>query len=478
MLKLLAIEDQSTFSALKDQGKGFENLSLSLVQSGFEALTKLNQDSYDALLVDLDHSPSFEAAIAAVERCHQEFPNLPILVVASCPSAAEIVMIIKKGATDVQVKPLALKSYRDFLTHVQSLKEPKLQRQQESKPSPGKGLAFRDGGHMIGGSEPMLRVFELIKKLSQVDTSVLIRGQSGTGKELVARALHYNSPRKDGPFVAVNCGAIPENLIESELFGFEKGTFTGADRKHIGKFQYAEGGTLFLDEIGDISKQMQVKLLRAIQEKTITPVGSHKNIPINVRIVSATHKPLEKMLESGSFRTDLFYRLGVMPIGLPSLSERSSDIPALCEFIVSKFNQLHNRQIKGIDPKALTALMRYPWPGNIRELENVIEHAFILENSDRIHTDALPLHVQKPQKQSSKARASGASRGFSFDTEKSDLPLNYPAQKERFEIEFIRHALSVYGGRINQTAEQTQMTKVTLLRKLDKYKINPKHFQH
>lgn len=476
MLKLLAIDDQSTFSAFQGQGIiGLENAQISYVQSGFEALTNLTKNTYDALLVDLDHNPRFEAAMASLERCRQECPSLPILVVASCPSPAEIVVMMKRGATDVQVKPIAQKSFQQFISHIESVRESRLHDQPTASLPQTQGLAFREGGRMIGQSEAMLRVFELIKKLSTVDTSVLIRGQSGTGKELVARALHFNSPRKDGPFVAVNCGAIPENLIESELFGFEKGTFTGADRKHIGKFQHAEGGTLFLDEIGDISQQMQVKLLRAIQEKTITPVGSHKNISINVRIVSATHKPLEKMIASGSFRTDLFYRLGVMPVMLPSLSERASDIPALCEFIVSKFNQLHSRHIKGIQPDAIDALMRYPWPGNIRELENVIEHAFILENSDLIHADALPLHVQKQQMQNPQNTTIS---GFNFDSEKNDLPLNYPAQKERFEIEFIRHALSVYGGRINQTAEQTQMTKVTLLRKLDKYKINPKHFQH
>src|SRR5690606_26402989 len=213
-------------------------------------------------------------------------------------------------------------------------------------------------------------------------------------KELVARAIHYNSHRKKGPFVAVNCAAIPENLIESELFGHEKGAFTGADRRKVGKFQFAEGGTIFLDEIGDISPQMQVKLLRVLQEKRFSPVGSNQELNADVRVIAATNRPLEKMIEDESFRSDLFYRLNVMPIKLPPLRDRREDIIPLAEYMIRKFNKAHSRSIKGFDKKALNALRLYAWAGNIRELENVIEHAFIIESSDTIHSEALPDHIQ------------------------------------------------------------------------------------
>ena len=198
-------------------------------------------------------------------------------------------------------------------------------------------LAFDEGRKMIGDSSSIQKVFNVINKLAKVETSVLVRGESGTGKELVARAIHFNSHRKKGPFVAVNCAAIPENLIESELFGHEKGAFTGADRRKIGKFQFADGGTIFLDEIGDISQQMQVKLLRVLQEKQFVPVGANGEIKADVRIIAATNKPLEKMIKTEAFRSDLFYRLNVMPINLPSLRDRKEDIPPLADFMLNKF---------------------------------------------------------------------------------------------------------------------------------------------
>ena len=242
----------------------------------------------------------------------------------------------------------------------------------------------------IGKTLEMQKVFHLIHRLSQVDTPVMIRGASGTGKELVAKAIHMNSARKNEKFVAINCSAIPENLFESELFGHEKGSFTGADARKIGKFQYAEGGTIFLDELGDMPLLMQVKLLRVLQEKKFTPVGANREISMNVRIIAATNRNLEEMIAQGRFREDLFYRLNVIPMYLPELKDRINDVDHLVNHFINKFNKEHGRKLTGLTPEAQNVLKKYEWPGNIRELENVVEHSFVMEQSNRISLASLP----------------------------------------------------------------------------------------
>jgi transcriptional regulator with PAS, ATPase and Fis domain len=314
----------------------------------------------------------------------------------------------------------------------------------------------------------MNRVFSLVEKLARVNTSVLIRGENGTGKELVARAIHFNSSRKDGPFVAVNCAAIPDNLIESELFGHEKGAFTGAEQRKIGKFQFAANGTLFLDEIGDTSLATQVKLLRVLQEHSFTPVGSNREITVDARIIAATNQDLEKLIKEGKFREDLFYRLNVMPIFLPALRERREDIPSLVFHFIEKFNLEHRSQIKGITPEAIQLLENFDWPGNIRELENAIEHAFIVENTEHITYFSLPEYIRKQSRRfTTPLEQKGDSAFYHLDWEKG---------KEAFEREFIVQALKNHQGRINITAESANIPKNTLLRKIKKYQINPKDF--
>jgi two-component system response regulator AtoC len=324
----------------------------------------------------------------------------------------------------------------------------------------------------VGANQQMKKIFELIYRLSKVDTNVLIRGENGTGKELVARAIHFNSPQKNGPFIAINCGAIPENLMESEFFGHEKGAFTGAFERKIGKFQSASGGTLFLDEIGELSSALQVKLLRVLQEKKFTPVGSTREVKTNARIIAATNRNLEKAIEEGKFREDLFYRLNVMPIFLPPLRERKDDIPSLIDYFIKKFTKRHQRDISSIEPRALTAIVNFSWPGNIRELENVIEHCFIMENSTQITFDSLPENIKKAaagmnlsQQLVSKAQANHPSANLNFDT-----------YKEQTEKDFIINALKANNGRINQTVARANIPKNTLLRKIKKYGIQPKDY--
>jgi transcriptional regulator with PAS, ATPase and Fis domain len=326
----------------------------------------------------------------------------------------------------------------------------------------------------------------------------LIRGASGTGKELVARAIHFNSARKDEKFVAINCSAIPENLFESELFGHEKGSFTGADQRKIGKFQYAEGVTLFLDEVGDLPLMMQVKLLRVLQEKVFMPVGSNREIPTNVRIVAATNRPLEQMIKTGEFRDDLFYRLNVIPVYLPSLVDRKDDLENLITMFIRKFNTTHSKRIVGVAGDTLNALKKYDWPGNIRELENVIEHMFVMETSNLLSLASLPESVLKtigcsiPDAHDEIALRVTAEteedlESFGTDDLTDDEPLetstvgateglDFNAQKEAFEKEFIIKALKTFKGRINQTALHANIPKKTLLRKIEKYGINARDF--
>jgi transcriptional regulator with PAS, ATPase and Fis domain len=317
----------------------------------------------------------------------------------------------------------------------------------------------------VGQSHKMKEVFNLIYKLCKVDTTVLIRGENGTGKELVAKAIHFNSPRKSGSFTAINCGAIPENLMESELFGHEKGAFTGATERKIGKFQVANNGTLFLDEIGELRPDMQVKLLRVLQEKKFTPVGGTREVKTNTRIIAATNRNLEKMMEDGTFREDLFYRLNVMPIFLPPLRDRIDDIPALVPHFIKKFAKLHTSGITGISNEALQVMKGYRWPGNIRELENVIERAFIVENSNQITAASLPENVHDTKQAVHKTVPFGYVG-----------PLDFDAFKDQMEKDFIVSALKANNGRINQTVALANIPKNTLLRKIRKYGINVKDY--
>ncbi|MGZ3684478.1 MAG: sigma-54 interaction domain-containing protein, partial [Bdellovibrionota bacterium] len=303
-----------------------------------------------------------------------------------------------------------------------------------------------------------------------------IRGENGTGKELVASAIHLYGPRKEKKFVAVNCGAIPENLMESELFGHEKGAFTGANTRHIGKFQFAEGGTLFLDEVGELPQQMQVKLLRVLQERSFTPVGSNREIKCDVRIIAATNRDLDKMIKDGSFRQDLFYRLNVMPIFLPALRERQDDIPLLVNTFIAKFNKLHGRDIEGIAPDALEKLRKYSWPGNIRELENSIERSFVMELGRQISLRALPEQISGIAPDEAMAISATAPSEEFTPNASSVAGVDFHKEKEDFERQFIINALKRFGGRINQTVAHANIPKNTLLRKIRKYDIKPAEY--
>lgn len=493
MFKVLVVDDDADLRLSVASALSENYFSVDQAKDGEEGLNRVKAGHYDLVFLDVN-MPKLNG-LEALKEIKIFDPSIIVILLTAYSNIRDAVAATKEGAYNYLEKPI--KSENLVYLADKALKAKHMVRNLSlSAPV----FKLPNGTDFIGQSHEMKKIFGVIDKLSRVDTAVLIRGESGTGKELVAQALHFNSPRKDNRFVTINCSAIPENLIESEFFGHEKGAFTGADSRKIGKFQYADGGTLFLDEIGDISPAMQVKLLRALQEKKFSPVGSNREVEVNVRIVAATNRNLEEMIRKGEFREDLFYRLNVLPILLPPLRERKNDIEALAEYFIEKFNQQHKKEITHLSEDAMSYLKAHSWPGNIRELENVIEHAFVIENSTEISPESLPTTVlANPICGRPSQRISAAD----FDEPLEDLPLtsetlglattfnslgdsgglkldinrlDFQASKEEFERQFLISALKAFNGRINQTALHANIPKKTLLRKLEKYGINAREY--
>lgn len=435
---------------------------------GQDAIDKIKAQHYDLVLMDVK-MPRVDG-ITALKAIKAHDPRTFVVIMTAHGNYADAVEATKEGAFDYFQKPVQKESLFKAIDGCLNAREMVLEL---SASNP----IFDDDieTEFVGNSHQMREVFQLIFKLSKVDTTVLIRGENGTGKELVAKAIHHNSFQKTGQFIAVNCGAIPENLIESEFFGHEKGAFTGASERKIGKFQAANNGTLFLDEIGELKIDMQVKLLRAIQDKAFTPVGSVREIKTNVRIIAATNRNLEKMIQEGKFREDLFYRLNVMPIFMPPLRERLDDLDKLGDYFIKKFNRKQNRNFESIEPGTLALLKKYKWPGNIRELENFVERAFIIESGNKITNASLTESMKSLLPATSFVGSSFASTlPVGSGTEDSFKPLDFDNFKEEMEKEFIVKALKQNKGRINQTVANANIPKNTLLRKMRKYGINAK----
>ena len=491
MWKLLVVDDdQGLRAGVRDAIASTGRFEVDEAFDGINAMEKIKEGEYNVAILDVD-MPRMNG-LKTLEAIKQHDPSIIVLMMTAFAKIDDAVKAVKNGAYNYVSKPVKgeeLVQMIDKAMEAHSL----ISQVADSAPV----LTMEAGRKIIGHTAKMQKVFYIIDRLSKVDTPVLVRGASGTGKELVARAIHANSANKDGNFVAVNCSAIPENLAESELFGHEKGAFTGADQRKIGKFQFAEGGTLFLDEIGDLPLMMQVKLLRVLQEKVFTPVGANREIEANVRVIAATNRPLEDMIQKGTFRDDLYYRLNVMPITLPSLADRQEDVKNLVKNFILKFNRKQGKKILGCTPEAMTLLEKYDWPGNIRELENVIEHAFILEESPNITVQSLPepfllatgVDLDSPNIRMNKANATSNGAAENSDVaaanvESSDSDivkisgehLDFNRHKEAFEKEFIIKALMMFKGRINQTALHANIPKKTLLRKIEKYGIIPKDY--
>ncbi len=431
--------------------------------NGVEALQCLSQEEYPLVLCDVK-MPQMDG-LTFLRQVRERQHSTAVILVTAHGNIRDAIEAIREGAFDYVEKPI------DEHLLMQVVEKAERAYHMITKISYSAPQLPGDEQEFVGKSRGMKRVFRVVDRLTAVNTSVLIRGENGTGKELVAKAIHFNSPRKDGPFVAINCAAIPEALIESELFGHEKGAFTGAEQRKIGKFQFAHKGTLFLDEIGDTSLATQVKLLRVLQDHAFTPVGANREIKSDVRVIAATNRDLEKAVREGKFREDLYYRLNVMPIFLPPLRERTEDIPALVHHFIDKFNLEHGSHIQGITSEALEALESFHWPGNIRELENAIEHAFVVETREQVSYFSLPEYIRRMARRSGKLLGASATAP-TYPTGE----MNWERGKEAFERDFIVRALKNHKGRINLTAEIANIPKNTLLRKIKKYNINPREY--
>ncbi len=370
--RILLVEDEEKLRRALElhlRSLGFE---VTVAASAEDALSAI--DRADLVLTDL-RLPGMDG-VAFLSRIRLTNSVSPVILMTAYGTVESAVEAMRKGASDFLTKPFSL----DHLTSVvERALEMRALRDENRKLREELGQRY-DMKHIIGRSAPMQEVFQLVMRVAQAKSTVLIAGESGVGKDLIARAIHFHSPRRDRPFVKINCTAIPENLMESELFGYEKGAFTGATTAKPGKFEDANTGTVFLDEIGDVSPAIQVKLLRVLQEREFERLGSNKTIGIDVRVIAATNQDLRVALEQGTFREDLFYRLNVVPINMPPLRKRKEDIPYLAEYFVAKFAKESGRQIDSLGEEALQLLESHYWPGNVRELENVIERAVVLSH--------------------------------------------------------------------------------------------------
>ena len=382
--RVLVVDDEPgmrDFLEIMLRKDGYE---VDTASDGAEAIDRIEQKMFDLAVVDIQ-MPIMNG-IDVLQKINEKSPETTVIMITAYASHETAIDAMKLGAYDYITKPFKIDEIK--LVIKKSLEKKRLERENSRLK---KELETKYGfGNIIGRSPEIVKVFELIKRVSELKVNILISGESGTGKELVARAIHYSGNRHEGPFVPVNCGAIPENLMESELFGYKKGAFTGAQRDKKGLFEEADRGTIFLDEIGDLPLHLQVKLLRALEGKEIRPLGSTEVVPIDVRVISATNRKLEDEVAAGKFREDLYYRLNVIKIQLPSLRERKADISPLAIHFMTRYSREMEKDIRGISPKVLEILENYNYPGNVRELENIIARCVALETSNVIRHETLP----------------------------------------------------------------------------------------
>ncbi len=452
--KILLIDDSTEI---------LENLSVYLVSEGYEITTAsdgttgismLEKNFYDFILTDMK-MPGADG-LEVLKYAKEHSPESICIILTGYGTIKNAVEAMKNGAFDYLTKPVKLDEIS--ITLKRALEYRNLKRENVNlRNQLRKKYQFKN---IIGESPAMQEVFETVEKVADTDSTVLILGESGTGKELIARALHYHSYRKDGPFVPVNCAAIPSELLESELFGHEKGAFTSAIRTRIGRFELANGGTLFLDEIGDMNPNLQGKLLRVLQERQFERIGGVKPIRVDIRIISATHQDLKKAVLKKKFREDLYYRLNVIPIRIPPLRERRSDIPLLVHHFIQQFSKSKRKKVTGITDEAMKRLMEYDWPGNVRELENMIERMVILTDSEVIDVSDLPERVFPVSSGEITTHLHIPEEGLSLETALNE-----------FEKELILQALNKSGWVKNKAAQLLQVNRTTLIEKIKRQNI-------
>jgi DNA-binding NtrC family response regulator len=447
----------ATLTLLEDEG-----YEVGVAASGREALTELGRGEFDLVLSDMVMGEM--SGIELLREIKKRWPGLPVIMVTGFGSIPTAVEAMRLGAVDYLTKPA---NNEELLMKIRrALDIQRMDRELQMLREELRGTYSY--GSIVSRSEKMRDILRQIRQVVDTDVTVLIEGESGTGKELVARSLHYNSKRRDAPFVALNCSAVPENLLESELFGYEKGAFTGAVRTRAGRFEEAHTGTLFLDEIGDLAPGVQTKLLRVIQEKSFERVGGNTQIKVDTRLVAATNRNLELMVAQGDFRDDLYYRLNVFPVRLPPLRERLEDLPLLAEHFLQRHADLAGGRVKGFAPTVLTSMMNYTWRGNIRELENLVKRAIIKCPGDTITS------VELPTPQAELSTVPGPSLEIDLHTPYKDY---LSAIVRHTEQDYLVRMLRLCKGNINQVAKQMGVDRKTIYRKLSEYSIDPASYR-
>jgi two-component system response regulator AtoC len=454
--QVLIVDDEPNLRKILSAQLSRDGYDVMTANDGEEGLAALKDHHIDLVITDLK-MPKVDG-MTLLKRALEEDPELPVVLITAHGTIDTAVEALKSGAFDFVTKPFDKDEVRQIVA--KALKTRDLRAADATHMPAARDARFG----IIGHSQGILDIYAILERVADTPTTVLISGESGTGKELVARALHEHSSRKDKPFIKVNCAAIPKELIESELFGHERGAFTGAVSSKPGRFELANGGTLFLDEIGEIPIEMQVKLLRALQESEFERVGGIKTIRVDVRLVAATNRDLKRLIASGTFREDLFYRLNVVPIRLPALRERTGDIPVLVEHFLGKFNERLKKKVEGAESEAMDVLVAYPWPGNIRELENVIERAVLFCDAQKLRASDLPPEIRGIPAMANvplpEADLTAALAG------EGGLKEHVKVAMSRLEKELVSRALQQTGGNVTHAARLLKISRKGLQLKM------------
>jgi len=455
--RILVADDEHIIRLVLNESLKKEGYEVDEASNGEEALLKVRNERYDLVILDVK-MPKLDG-IEALKQIRKIDPNIPVVMITAYGNTQVAMKAIKEGAFDYFTKPFDVSEIRIVVKR--ALEKRRLENQIDRLET--QLLNDHRFDRIIGTSTKMQEVFALIRKVTNNDVTVLICGESGTGKELVAQAVHYNSYRSRKPFVKVSCVAIPETLLESEMFGHERGAFTGAHQMKPGKFELAQGGTLFLDEIGDMPLSLQVKLLRVIQERELERIGGTKTIKVDIRLVACTNKNLAEAVKEGVFREDLYFRINVLPIYLPPLRERVDDIPLLIQHFIKYYNQKLGKQVKKASPGVLKILTEYSWPGNVRELENLIQRAIVLSSGEKLMPEHLPPNIHS---EPILPDISALTDDFS-----KPMPERIQAITDKLEAQMIRAALQKMNFRRQETADLLGISRKSLHNKMQKYNL-------
>lgn len=467
MTRILVVDDEAgmrDFLSILLEREGFE---VECAQDGQEALEAVEKGHFDLIISDL-RMPTVDG-VGLLEGLQKLPSEVPIILITAYASAESAIQAMKLGAYDYLTKPFRVEEIKQVISRAL---EAKASRVPGVFPWSGEGFPRPVEG-LIGRSPKMIDLYKLISKVAAVSGTVLITGESGTGKEMVARTIHTNSAHATKPFLAISCGAIPETLLESELFGHVKGAFTGAVVAKAGLFEVADGGTVFLDEIGETSPAIQVKLLRVLQERVFRRVGGTDDIEVDVRVIAATHQDLQELIHKGRFREDLYYRLNVIPIHLPPLRERREDIPPLAMNFLAKYSEETKRPIRGIAPEAMELLLRYHWPGNVRELENAIERAVALGAGAVLTPESLPEQIRDPRPQTADDRPQAEGLGLMSDVSGLKSQVDLDEVVSRVERDLMLEALRQAGGVQKRAAQALGLSFESFRYRMKKHGIDP-----